>query len=136
MRKGLVCLFLLMVLLQNPITGEAANWVKVGESASNSPKMTIYIDADSVQTTKTGSREAWTKGTYEPPRPTTDLLGQKVNSAYSLRFEVYTQDKYYCTQEIVEYYSNGTSGSNSYRCELRKIPPDTLGEAVWNYLFK
>lgn len=136
MRKGLTFLFLVALLLQGPTMGEAANWVKVGESASNSPKIMRYIDADSVQTTKSGAREAWEKTTYDPPDPRTDSTGKKVYAGNVLSFTVYTNDKYYCSQEIVEYYTNGSSASYSFKCELKKIPPDTIGEAIWKFLFK
>jgi len=135
-RKGLLCVLVLMFLLQSPIIGEAATWVKVAESSGNSPKMIKYIDLDSIQTTKSGAREVWTKTTFDPPNPTTDNSGRKVNSDKSLSFIVYTPDKYYCTQEIIEYYTSGKSASFSYKCELKKIPPETLAEADWNYLFK
>ena len=136
MKNGLAFLFLMVFILQVPTMGEAANWVKVAESESTSPKMIRYVDTESIVITKSGGREVWTKSVFDPPKDTTDNYGQKVNLDNTLSFILYTVEKYYCTKEIVEYYTNGKSSSYSYPCDLKKIPPETIGEAVWKFLYK
>jgi len=135
-RKGLFCIFLLMLLLQNPLTGKAANWVNIAESTSGSSKITRYVDADSIQTTKVGTREVWLKTTFDPPDITTDHLGQKAQRESALSFLTFTSEKYLCVRKLVEYYTDGKSSSVSSVCEFTKVVPDTVGEAVWEYLFK
>ncbi len=136
MRKGLVLLFLVALLLQISVVGEAANWVKVTESEGDSSKVIRYVDTESIVVTKSGGREVWTKSVFNPPKDTTDNLGQKVRLDNTLSFMLYTVEKYYCTKEIVAYYANGNSASYSYQCELKKIPPETISEGVWKFLFK
>lgn len=116
--------------------GEAANWIKVAESSSNSTKLIMHLDTDSIQTTKSGGREVWAKTTFIPPMPTTDQLKQKVHIDHSLSFYLYSSDKYFCVQELIEYYTNDTRASFSFKCEPKKIPPETIAENVWKFLFK
>ena len=136
MRKGLAFLFLVALLLQGPTMGEAANWVKINETETNSLKKAWYIDTESIQINKSETREVWMKTTFDPPDPSTDHLGQKVYMRQALSFLVLKPEKYIRTQELVEYYTNGKSSSFTLKGDFTKIAPDTVGEVVWNFLFK
>jgi hypothetical protein len=136
LRKVLVFLLLVALVLQVPTSGEAANWVKVSWVTSGSPKVIMYVDTESIQTTKAGAREAWTKITYDPPKDTTDGAGRKVSLGYSFNFMQLTADRYFCTQELVEYYTNGSSESFTGNCNLKKVAPGSLVEGVWKAVFK
>ncbi len=136
MRKWVALLFMVAFLLQISVIGEAANWVKLTESNSDSSKLIWYIDKESIQTTPTGAREVWMKTTFDPPSQTTDASGKKVYRNISLDYLVVTPDKSYCVKEVVGYYTNGKNSTASSKCELSKIPPESLGEVIWGFLFK
>ncbi len=76
------------------------------------------------------------KTTFDPPDPSTDHLGQKAYMRQALSFLVLKPEKYIRTQELVEYYTNGKSSSFSLKGDFTKIAPDTVGEVIWNFLFK
>lgn len=119
-----------------PMISEAATWVKINEVETTSLKKVWYIDTDSIQINKSGTREVWMKTTFYPPDPTTDHSGKKVQKDSALSFLLFNSEKYFCTQEMVEYYTNGSSSSFSFKCDLKKVVPDTVGEAVWKFLYK
>lgn len=136
MRKGLAFLFLVAFLLQISVVVEAANWVKLTESKKDSAKIIWYIDKGSIQTNASGAREVWMKTIFDPPSQTTDASGKKVYRNASLDFLMVTPDKSYCVKEVVSYYTNGKNSTASSKCELSKIPPESLGELIWEFLFK
>ena len=114
---------------------EAANWTKLGQT-NEGGVITGYVDRSSLQEvpalfTSLDKFEIWEKWTYSPPRKL-----QNKDVPEILYFTQYRKNKQYCVKEIWYVFNDGSRTRNTFACEAQRIPPDSINELVWNYIFK
>ena len=133
MRRFMFLLILIM-LLTGTVSTEAANWVKLGEGTFGPH----YIDTSSITAGPDGSKEAWIKIEYQPADCTSSYsksVGKCISSMLS--YERFYPNKTSCSTQILAYFTDGAnSGSSPYSCSPAKIPPETIRETRWSYLFR
>jgi hypothetical protein len=114
---------------------EAASWTKIGQ-ARDGEIIVGYIDKESIQAissffTSMDKFEIWEKWSFSPPR----LINNKAVPEI-LHFTQYRNNKQYCVKEIWYVYADGSRMKNTFSCEYQRVPPDSINELVWNYIFK
>ncbi len=131
--KKICFAFILFSLLHS--SSEAATWTKIGQ-ARDGAVIVGYIDKESLREvpaifTSLDKFEIWEKWSYSPPR----VINTR-DVPETLYFTQYRNNKQYCVKEIWYIYADGTRMRNTLACEYQRVPPDSINELVWNYIFK
>jgi len=133
MKKWNLFLLITLAILSVSTATEAANWQYIGKG----DEQTAYIDTSSISGSPNGPKEAWTKHELTPP-DCTSRYAKSINQCISnyMVYERHFKNKTFCILENIFFFMDGTNSSSASSGVPNRIIPDSLGEAVWEYLYQ
>lgn len=132
--KTLAAIPIVALASLSAISANAACWKKISEGLNSE----IYVDDCSIA--KDGNyKKAWVKWEYSTTQTTDDYPAKSYTKTVSLDYFNCTSRQSASIKGI--YYSETGEAVKSESIELKRVrfedpPPDTIGEAIMNYMCK